>query len=182
MCRWYTHRSLYLCSTNTLTQVSCSYHSFTSTNCEHKQPNRNVRGAEGDSLPLFPRGRPCSHQQRQWQLTEEPPLAPTADLNLTWLVYWLSTFLLYNYFFVAEERKRKWLHILICGEAVKQPFPLTNGEFHRSHVMNGNNLPVDNNFVMEWTFLLTMCLEYLVSSERVINSNRSPLTRGERRL
>lgn len=46
--------------------------------------------------------------------------------------------------------------------------------------MNGNNLPVDNNFVMEWTFLLTMCLEYLVSHERDINSNRSPLAQGGR--
>lgn len=31
--------------------------------------------------------------------------ATTADLNLTWLVYRLSTFLLYNYFFVGEGRK-----------------------------------------------------------------------------
>lgn len=44
--------------------------------------------------------------------------------------------------------------------------------------MNGNNLPVDNNFVMEWTFLLTMCLDYLVSPERVINSNRRLLAQG----
>ncbi len=67
---------------------------------------------------------------------------------------------------------------MICGKAVKQPFPLTNSEFHLSHLMNGNNLLVDNNFVMKWTFLLTMCLDYLVSPERVINSNRSLLAQG----
>lgn len=89
-----------------------------------------------------------------------------------WLVYWLSTFLLFNYFFVAKE-KGKWRHILICSKAVEHPFPLTNSEFHLLHVMNGNNLPVDNNFVMEWTSFLTACPEYLVLLERVINSNRS---------
>lgn len=67
---------------------------------------------------------------------------------------------------------------MICGKAVKQPFPLTNTEFHPSHLMNGNNLPVDNNFVMERAFLLTMGREYLVLPERVINSNRSPLAQG----
>lgn len=68
---------------------------------------------------------------------------------------------------------------MICGKAVKQPFPLTNSEFHLSHLMNGNNLSVDNNFVMEWTFLPTVCPEYLVSPERVINSNRSLLAQEE---
>ena len=32
---------------------------------------------------------------------------------------------------------------------MEQAFPLANSELHLSRVMNGNNLPVDNNFVME---------------------------------
>lgn len=57
--------------------------------------------------------------------------APTTDLSLTWLLYWLSAFLVYNYFFEAEERegRRRW-QISIYGDAVERPFPSTNNEFH----------------------------------------------------
>lgn len=55
------------------------------------------------------------------------------DLSPAWRqkCYWLSAFLVYNYFFEAEEREGgRWRQISIYGDAVERPFPSTNNEFH----------------------------------------------------
>lgn len=70
------------------------------------------------------------------------PSATVADLNLSWLLYWLSTFLLYNYFFfffLPCSREQNGGRLLICVKAVKHWLRSPRQQFRPSHVTNGNN-------------------------------------------
>lgn len=72
------------------------------TNCRDASIQTGVTRAEG-AKPLFVSARASVFTSAASVTADRG--ATTADLNLTWLLYWLSTFLLYNYFFVGQGRK-----------------------------------------------------------------------------
>lgn len=135
---------------------------FSGANCFSAAcPNRNVKGPERHKPPFVDMQVPTLVADSWRSSLHWPP--PRTLTPPDWSIDCRRFFCIITFFFVAERREiGKWWHVLICGKAVKQPFPLTNSEFHLSRLTNGNNLPADNNSVMEWTSLLTMWPKYSV--------------------